>query len=49
MHRGQVLHDLEETERARLRPEDLVRRLDEVRWRAQLDATGAEMMQRNYI
>ncbi len=49
MHRGQVLHDLRGAERARLRPEDLLRRFDEVRRREQLDATVAEMLQRNYI
>jgi putative ABC transport system ATP-binding protein len=49
MHRGQVLHDLQGPERARVRPEDLLKRFDEVRRREQLDATVAEMLQRNYI
>jgi len=49
MHRGQVLHDLQGDERARVRPEDLLRRFDEVRRREQLDATVAEMLQRNYV
>jgi putative ABC transport system ATP-binding protein len=49
MHRGQVLHDLHGAERARVRPEDLLRRFDEVRRREQLDATVAEMLQRSYI
>lgn len=49
MHRGQVLHDLQGAERARVRPEDLLKRFDEVRRREQLDATVAEMLQRNYI
>lgn len=49
MNRGQVLHDLHGPERARARPEDLLRRFDEVRRREQLDATAAEMLQRNYI
>jgi len=49
MHRGQVLHDLQGADRARVRPEDLLRRFDEVRRREQLDATVAEMLQRNYI
>jgi putative ABC transport system ATP-binding protein len=49
MHRGQMLHDLQGAERARVRPEDLLRRFDEVRRREQLDATVAEMLQRNYI
>src|SRR5215470_12270717 len=49
MHRGQVLHDLQGAERARVRPEDLLRRFDDVRRREQLDATVAEILQRNYI
>jgi len=49
MHRGQVLHDLQGPERARVRPEDLLKRFDEVRRREQLDATVAEMLQRNYV
>jgi putative tryptophan/tyrosine transport system ATP-binding protein len=49
MHRGRVLHDLQGAEKARARPEDLLRRFDEVRRREQLDQTVAEMLQRNYI
>src|ERR1051325_6545329 len=49
MHRGEVLHDLQGAERARVRPEDLLKRFDEVRRREQLDATVAEMLQRNYV
>ena len=49
MHRGHVLHDLHGAERARLRPEDLLKRFDEVRRREQLDPTVAEMLQRSYI
>jgi len=49
MHRGQVLHDLQGAEQARVRPEDLLKRFDEVRRREQLDATVAEMLQRNYV
>jgi putative ABC transport system ATP-binding protein len=49
MHRGQVLHDLHGPERARVRPEDLLKRFDDVRRREQLDATVAEMLQRNYV
>jgi putative ABC transport system ATP-binding protein len=49
MHRGRVLHDLQGPERARVRPEDLLKRFDEVRRLEQLDATVAEMLQRNYI
>ena len=49
MHRGQVLHDLQGAERSRVRPEDLLKRFDDVRRREQLDATVAEMLQRSYI
>ena len=49
MHRGEVLHDLQGAERARARPEDLLKRFDEVRRREQLDPTVAEMLQRNYV
>lgn len=49
MHRGQMLHDLQGPERARVRPEDLLKRFDEVRRREQLDPAVAEMLQRNYI
>ena len=41
MHRGQILHDLQGPERARVRPEDLLQRFEKVRRREQLDATGA--------
>jgi putative ABC transport system ATP-binding protein len=49
MHRGQVLHDLQGAERARVRPEDLLKCFDEVRRREQLDPAVAEMLQRSYI
>jgi putative ABC transport system ATP-binding protein len=49
MHRGQVLHDLQGAERARVRPEDLLARFDQVRRREQLDPAVAELLQRNYV
>jgi len=49
MHRGEILHDLQDAERARVRPEDLLKRFDEVRRRDQLDPAVAEMLQRNYV
>lgn len=49
MHRGQVLHDLQGSERARVRPEDLLARFERVRRREQLDAGVAAMLQRNYV
>ena len=49
MHRGQILHDLQGAERARVRPEDLLARFERVRRREQLDAGVAAMLQRNYV
>jgi putative ABC transport system ATP-binding protein len=49
MHRGSVLHDLRGAERARVRPEDLLKRFEDVRRREQLDPAVAEMLQRNYV
>src|SRR5213593_107775 len=49
MHRGEVLHDLRGTERARVRPEDLLGRFEEIRRREQLDAATAEMLRQNYV
>jgi putative ABC transport system ATP-binding protein len=49
MHKGQVLHDLQGRERARVRPEDLLGRFEEVRRREQLDASVAEMLKRRYV
>jgi putative ABC transport system ATP-binding protein len=49
MHRGTVLHDLAGAEKARVRPEDLLARFEEVRRREQLDPTAAEMLERNYV
>jgi putative ABC transport system ATP-binding protein len=49
MHRGEVLHDLSGAERARIRPEDLLNRFDEVQRRERLDPAVAEMLRKNYI
>jgi putative ABC transport system ATP-binding protein len=49
MHRGQILHDLQGAERARVRPEDLLARFDQVRRREQLDPAVAELLQRSYV
>lgn len=49
MHRGRVLHDLQGSDRARARPEDLLGRFEEVRRREQLDASVAEMLKRDYV
>src|SRR5215212_5415565 len=42
MHKGRILHDLRDSERARARPEELLARFAEVRRREQLDAATAE-------
>jgi putative ABC transport system ATP-binding protein len=44
-----VLHDLAGEERARVRPEDLLGRFDEVRRREQLDPPVAEMLRQSYV
>jgi len=49
MHRGEVLHDLHGAERARVRPDDLLGRFEEVRRREQLDPATAEMLRLNYV
>jgi putative ABC transport system ATP-binding protein len=49
MHKGRILHDIEGPARARVRPEDLLRRFDDVRRREQLDGDVAEMLAANYV
>ena len=49
MYRGKILHDLSGGERARVRPEDLLARFDDVRRREQLDAPVAEMLKHSYV
>lgn len=49
MHKGRILHDLEGSERARVRPEDLLRRFEDVRRREQLDGDVAEMLAASYV
>ena len=49
MHKGCILHDLRESERARVRPEDLLRRFEDVRRREQLDGTVAAMLAEAYV
>jgi putative ABC transport system ATP-binding protein len=49
MHKGRILHNLEGSERARVRPEDLLRRFEEVRRREQLDGGVAEMLAAHYV
>ena len=49
MHKGRILHDLQGSERARVRPEDLLGRFEDVRRREQMDASVAEMLNRDYV
>jgi len=49
MHKGRILHDLKGSERARVRPEDLLRRFEDVRRREQLDGDVAEMLAAAYV
>ncbi len=49
MHKGRILHDLHGSERARVRPEDLLGRFEDVRRREQMDASVAEMLNRDYV
>jgi len=49
MHKGSMLHDLQGSERARVRPEDLLSRFEDVRRREQLDGAVAEMLALTYV
>jgi len=49
MHKGQIVHDLKGSDRARVRPEDLLGRFEHLRRREQLDASVADMLRQNYV
>lgn len=49
MHKGRVLHDLQGSAKARVRPEDLLRRFEDVRRREQLDGEVAKMLAASYV
>ncbi len=49
MHKGRILHDLHGSERARVRPEDLLSRFEDIRRREQLDGAVAEMLASSYV
>lgn len=49
LHHGRVAHDFRGTEKARLRPEDLVDRFHEIRARELLDERAATLLRANYI
>lgn len=49
MHRGRVVHDLEDVRRRRLSEEDLLQLFDQLRWADRLDESAAEMLRRAYV
>ena len=49
MYKGNIIHDLEGSERARVRPQDLLARFEDIRRREQLDGSVAEMLSSNYV
>lgn len=48
LHKGQVAHDIDATEKRRLRAEDLVDRFHEIRSRELLDERAAELLRASY-
>jgi putative ABC transport system ATP-binding protein len=49
MVQGRVLHDFADSEKRRLRPEDLLDRFEEVRRSERLDEGAAELLQKRYV
>lgn len=49
MYKGNILHDLKDSERARVRPQDLLSRFEDVRRREQLDGAVADMLTHCYV
>ncbi|MFM9064918.1 MAG: ATP-binding cassette domain-containing protein, partial [Pirellula sp.] len=49
MHKGEIVADLSGSQKARLRPEDLLSRFDELRRRDQLTPAVGEMLERFYV
>jgi putative tryptophan/tyrosine transport system ATP-binding protein len=49
MHRGMAIHDFRGAEKARLRPDDLMARFEDVRRADLLDPAAAEMLARLYV
>lgn len=49
MHRGQIIHDFQGSEKRRLRPDDLLARFEEVRRAEQLDESAAQMLTASYV
>jgi putative ABC transport system ATP-binding protein len=49
MHRGQIIHDVQGSEKRRLRPDDLLARFEEVRRGELLDPGAAEVLREAYV
>jgi putative ABC transport system ATP-binding protein len=49
MHNGRILEDLSGSDRARVRPDDLLRGFEDIRRREQLDGAVAEMLTSHYV
>jgi putative ABC transport system ATP-binding protein len=49
MHNGRIVHDFKEDEKRRLQARDLVALFDEIRRKDQIDASMAEMIEKNYV
>jgi putative ABC transport system ATP-binding protein len=49
MHQGNIVSDLQGSEKARAKPDDLLSRFDAIRRREQLTPAVAELLKRSYI
>jgi hypothetical protein len=49
MYQGRIIHDFEGAEKRRLRPDDLLAKVEAVRRGELLDAGAAEMLRRVYV
>src|SRR5262249_8563987 len=49
LHRGRVIHDVQDAEKRRLRPEDLLARFEDVRRSELLDPGAAELLRNAYV
>jgi putative ABC transport system ATP-binding protein len=49
MHRGRVVHDLQDIRQRRLSEDDLLQLFDQLRWADRLDESAADMLRRAYV
>jgi putative ABC transport system ATP-binding protein len=49
MHNGKIVHDFRDADKKRLKARDLVELFDEIRRKDQIDASVAEMIEKNYV